>query len=804
MAGTKGLEMERRYAYGVVLLILVVTIGSVSALATTRYWDVSSGNWNVSGNWDPSGIPDSDDETKVRRANSTCTVPNGYSATCYRLYVYSSDTTGATCTFNIAAGASLATNNYFFKTGFDDRDGVTNQAGDVDLGTSGDLLVGDGSSSYDSGTNGYYYHTGGTTTADDCFIGYRGGNGWLYQSGGLAQFDDLHMAYNGGDSDGVYELSGGTLEIGDDAFIGETSNANGTFKMTGGKLDIDGTLYVGHNGIGVVELAGGDADLGVVTVNDHLTVGKGCDYDAVGNMSFASASELSVDIEGSSAGEHTLLEVDGNVTITSGATLESVYLGDYTPQSGTEITIIKVTGGHSISGTFTNHPTGWTTVLKNSNTELAARRTQDTPIPAFPGAEGEGKWATGGRGGDVYHVTNTNDSGAGSLRYGVENATGPRTIVFDTGGTIHLTSGDIVIRSGDMTIAGETAPGDGICISGYCLHVYSDNIIIRHMRLRPGDIEGPDFFTDALNIHKAEDVIVDHCSTSWGIDEVLSVFGDCDDVTVQWCIISEGLHCTGYHEYGPDVCHSAGSLVRCYDQDCHVTFHHNIYAHNDERNPRLGSYDNVTLWCDFRNNLIYNWGSNEAGSGCVQGSSQGERCNLNYVGNYIVKGPDTEGNTAFRGYDSSYMDIYQSGNKIDLDRDTNKDGSNTGWSMFSGDYDDKASPFSMEAVTTQSADDAADDVRDYAGATVPSRDAVDARVIADIWDDDGDIIDSQDDVGGWPSYSAGTAPTDTDGDGMPDSWENSYGTNPNVADNNGDLDSDGYTNLEEYLHSLCD
>jgi len=492
------------------------------------------------------------------------------------------------------------------------------------------------------------------------------------------------------------------------------------------------------------------------------------------------------------------------VTITSGATCE-IYVGDYPAQSGTEITIIKVTAGHSISGTFTNVTSGWETVLRESNTELRARCTQSAPIPAFPGAEGEGKWATGGRGGDVYHVTNTNDSGAGSLRYGVDNANGPRTIVFDTGGTIHLTSGDIRIDSSNMTIAGETAPGGGICIIGYGLHFDEcSDIIMRHVRVRPGDIENGDFNEDAIYIEDCEDIIIDHCSASWGIDEVFSCTNCPTDCTVQWCIIAEGLHCTGYHDYGPDECHSAGTMSRARDSNCYITYHHNLWAHNMRRNPRVGSYNNVTLYCDFRYNLIYNYGTDQAGSGCVQSTSEGERCNLNYVGNYIVKGPSSDGNYAFKGWDSAYMDIYQSGNKIDTDRDTNKDGSNTGWSMFTGDYDDKASEFDMEDVSSDTADNAADEILSSAGATVPSRDSVDARIVADVWDDDGDIIDSQDDVGGYPSIATGTAPTDTDGDGMPDSWENTYGTNPNVADNNGDLDSDGYTNLEEYLHDLCD
>ncbi len=787
----------------IIAVALILAIASSSALATVKTWDTTTGNWNSSGNWSPSGIPDVDDEVKIRETNGHCTIPNGYTASCYRIYVYDN----STATLTIASGGTLVTDDNFFKTGFDNgQDGKTYQTGDVDLGT-GDLIVGDGSSSYDTNTEGKYYQYGGTITAQDCYLAYRTGDGWIFHEGGLADYSgNMRVGYDHSVGRGRYELSGGTLDVAGWVNLGETSSCTGIFIMSGGSLGINGTLYVGGSGYGTMTVSGGDVDVAAVSVTDILDVDKGADWDAVGNMTIGASSTLQVDVEGTAAADHTGLDIDGNVTITAGATLE-MYVGAYAPASGTEITIIKVEAGHSITGTFTNVTTGWTTVLKESNTELAVRCTQEPPPPAaFPGAEGEGKWATGGRGGDVYHVTNLNDDGAGSLRYGISSATGARTIVFDTGGTIRLTSGDIQLYYDDnITIAGQTAPGDGICIIGYGLHIrFSDDVIVRYLRIRPGDIAEGGFADDCINIEGSEDVIIDHCSTSWGIDECLSVFGAVDDVTVQWCIISEGLHCTGYHEYGPATCHSAGSLIRAKYQSGNVTFHHNYYAHQEYRSPRPGSYSGNTLGFDFRNNLIYNWGTNYAGSGCVQSTADGERVNMNYVGNYIVKGPESGGNYAFKGFDSNYMDIYQASNKIDNDRDSNKDGSNTGWSMFDGDYDDKVSAFTFEDVTTQSADDAATDILSGVGATVPSRDSVDARVLADCWDDDGSIIDSQDDVGGYPAYATGSAPTDTDQDGMPDSWETSYGTNPNVADNNGDLDSDGYTNLEEYLNSLCD
>ena len=236
-------------------------------------------------------------------------------------------------------------------------------------------------------------------------------------------------------------------------------------------------------------------------------------------------------------------------------------------------------------------------------------------IPAFPGAEGYGAVSTGGRGGDVYHVTNLNDSGPGSFRNGVTTAgtiTG-RTIVFDVSGTITCQSELLFERKKKITVAGQTAPAGGITFAGQQSRVkYCDNMIIRYVRFRAGDTD-PDT-EDALWLYGASDTIIDHCSASWSLDEVLSSTGHIDTskpqpnnprITVQNCFIAEALNPDG---------HSYGSLLRP-EVDYYLSFHHNLYESNWSRNPRPGSNDGATLHFDFRNNVIYNWGD-QAGYGC--------------------------------------------------------------------------------------------------------------------------------------------------------------------------------------------
>ena len=314
-------------------------------------------------------------------------------------------------------------------------------------------------------------------------------------------------------------------------------------------------------------------------------------------------------------------------------------------------------------------------------------------IPAFPGAEGAGANATGGRGGDVYHVTNLNDAGAGSLRNGILTARGPRTIVFDVSGTIMLASA-LRIDKPDMTIAGQTAPGEGITIGGWTVvATQTRNVIIRYLRVRAGDVNCPAMQGDAVWIDRSTDIIVDHISTSWSVDETLSV-SDSERVTVQWSLITESLN-TACHEKGD---HGYGSLLR--GGAGTLTFHHNLYAHHRSRNPRLG--DDVGL--DFVNNVIYDAGGEVGYSGeAVEGKPR-----LNYVNNYVVAGPSTTASRRARAFlgGSTNTLIWQAGNLIDGNLNKVRDGTNTGWAMFAGEYTRQASRFDFPGVRTDSADEA--------------------------------------------------------------------------------------------------
>jgi hypothetical protein len=435
-------------------------------------------------------------------------------------------------------------------------------------------------------------------------------------------------------------------------------------------------------------------------------------------------------------------------------------------------------------------------------------------VVAFPGAEGEGRYVTGGRGGDVYHVTTLSDSGPGSLRHGLDTAfNGPRTIVFDIGGTIALESG-LGVRNGNITIAGETAPGMGIAITQHGLGIGGGNVILRHIRVRPGDARKGSasengFNGDAISIN-ASRVIVDHCSASWGIDENLSAAGrGFKEVTVQYCTISEALDQTGlYHgewdaNYNPGGSerHSMGSLIKPQSGNAVATFHHNLWSGNGNRNPAVGTYDSdQTLKIDLVNNVIYNNRSNGYSSGASR------RVEMNYVGNYIIAGPATRSSSMLRAFDANAnnnVQIYQLWNKVDADRDGVLDGVDYGWQVITGEYTQKNTPFNLAPVTTQFADEAYRRVVEQAGAFPWKRDSVDERLFDELNRQTGMIIDSQDEVGGYPVLPVIRRPADwdTDQDGMPDYWEKrSPGMDWRLADHNGDLDQDGYTNLEEYLH----
>jgi hypothetical protein len=429
-------------------------------------------------------------------------------------------------------------------------------------------------------------------------------------------------------------------------------------------------------------------------------------------------------------------------------------------------------------------------------------------LPAFPGAQGFGAAASGGRGGEVFHVTSlantnvgtyegANGFNRGTLRWCLlsEASSAPRTIVFDVGGAVPLTS-QITIENSNMTIAGQTAPGQGLSTQGRpWLFESGSNLVVRYVRNRLGRNGGQ----DSMGVEGGTNIIFDHVTSSWSNDEALSVAKDGNFVTVQYSMIYEGLNHSG---------HGYGSLIRP-EIDSKVSYHHNLYANNESRNPRPGTYNNRTLDFDYRNNVIYNWGDRAGYTGGSEGTTP-EPVNMNFVGNYTIAGPSTHNNwnSAFVVSSNGSLTAYQSGNLVDADLDATRDGVDTGWNMFeveAGSLTQRATEhlLAVHPVTTHTAQQAYDNVLDHAGSFWWNRDTSDARVANQVRTQTGAIIDHESNVGGFPTLPAETraANWDTDHDGMPDAWETERGLNPNLAtDRNSDYDTDGYTNLEEYLN----
>lgn len=450
---------------------------------------------------------------------------------------------------------------------------------------------------------------------------------------------------------------------------------------------------------------------------------------------------------------------------------------------------------------------------------LGAIAQENVQTAAFPGAEGYGKYTVGGRGGKVYVVTTLEDYDKGetpiegSLRRAVEKK-GPRTIVFAVAGNIMLKR-KLDITKDSITIAGQTAPAPGICVGGHQVRIKANNVIIRYMRFRLGDINEEE--SDALSSNAStekgtfNDIIIDHCSISWSTDECASFYGN-ERITFQWNIVSESLrnsiHGKGEHGYG-GIWGGKGA-----------SYHHNLLAHHDSRNPRFdhpGVTDIVGV-VDFRNNVIYNWGNN---------SAYGGQCRtINIVNNYYKPGPATAKskrnrifapeasiNTTHYGYGQYYVN----GNFVLGDKTASKNNWAGGVQQIKKDVDPLVfsydtirmrEPFAYAQLPYTDAETAYNQVLQYVGASL-YRDAVDTRIIEETrkgkatYGEKG-IIDSQEQVGGFPNLTqTGITPTDSDSDGMPDEWETANNLNPNdKKDAVLYTLSQEYTNLEIYINSL--
>lgn len=489
---------------------------------------------------------------------------------------------------------------------------------------------------------------------------------------------------------------------------------------------------------------------------------------------------------------------------------------------------------------------------KSSGTEKAVVKVvqgstllQDYPTPdrskiaAFPGAEGAGKYVTGGAGGSVYVVTSLADDGSeGTLRWAV-NKKGKRTIVFAVAGIIDLKT-DLKISNGDVTIAGQTAPGDGICLKRGSVVVSSDNVIVRFLRFRLGDeMRSTDSNdqkdADAIWGRNLKNVMIDHCSMSWSTDECASFYGN-THFTMQWCILAESLYASKHPKGNHGYAGIWGGAP--------ATFHHNLLAHHTSRTPRLcgsrytGKPEEEKV--DLRNNVFYNWGP-------TNGGYAGEGGYYNFVNNYYKPGKSTNTkkniiNRIFspNGDDGSEANakgvwghFYLNGNVFDSNpsevdskyQDLITSVNNDNWVGLQPKPSDEVplpaggemslrlssevsfDSFDVKAYT-QSAKEAYSSVLKYAGASL-KRDAVDVRVVSEVENGTpsskggkNGIIDSQTQVGGWPTYT-GTALSDADKDGMPDEWETQKGLNPNDASDAVKYNlSPDYTNLEVYINGL--
>jgi len=447
-------------------------------------------------------------------------------------------------------------------------------------------------------------------------------------------------------------------------------------------------------------------------------------------------------------------------------------------------------------------------------------QTREAFLPAFPGAEGHGAKTIGGRGGQVIAVTNLHDAGPGSLRAAVETA-GPRTIIFRVSGTIDLQSA-LRIRHPFVTIAGQTAPGDGITLKRHPLLIEADEVIVRYLRVRLGDESGRS--DDAISARYVKNLILDHLSASWSIDETLSVY-HCEDVTVQWCLVSESLY-QSHHSKGGS--HGFGGIWG----SNRSSYHHNLLAHHSSRNPRFASGCGFT---DFRYNVVYNWGFQSAYGGEQQqvGNPKFNFSTVNFVANTYQPGPATRaGPTAHRLVEPSsrrkaddYGRWYVADNVLLGHAGVTADN----WAGGVQPQDGAAflatvkldAPWPSAPLTPQTAAEAYAAVLAHAGASRPRRDSVDLRIVAEVRAGRATfegpayransklpasapktgIVDTPAQVGGWPELKSTAAPVDSDDDGMPDEWETKHQLNPeNPADSAIDSDRDGYTNLEEYLN----
>jgi len=435
-------------------------------------------------------------------------------------------------------------------------------------------------------------------------------------------------------------------------------------------------------------------------------------------------------------------------------------------------------------------------------------------LPAFPSAEGYGTQTTGGRGGTICEVTTLNDTGIGSLRDCVEVQAGARTVVFRVGGTIAL-SRDIVINAAHsyLTIAGQTAVGGGIQLKnwGFVIQDGGHDVVIRYLRIRPGSnacIAQGGGSCDSVNAvtmlgrtieKRVYNIVLDHISAQWGVDQNMNVWNSVSDVTIQNSIIAEGAttgHSKGSHSMGFLV---GGDIVIDTTHPRTLSIHHSLFAHNEDRNPRV---DDPTIF-DFRNNVIYysNIATNLKLEYAVSSYPTIFNTVKSNVINNVYKKSPTSGNRFILELDDQSR-VYLSGNFTPAyPAGIANDFTMSNINGRLKNINKLASPLATPPITTDATANVLTKVLANVGARLPTRDSIDTRIMNDVVNGTGTVGQDQN---RWPTLANGTAPTDTDHDGMPDAWETAQGLNPNDAiDRNGDKNNNGYTNVEDYLNSLA-
>jgi autotransporter-associated beta strand protein len=638
-------------------------------------------------------------------------------------------------------------------------------------------------------------------------------------TGTIYMEEGTSIRYNTGGS-GMY-LKAPVTVLGDVTMIMESGNGGGSTMTLAGPVSGSASITVLNNGKGVPNqgtllLTGDNQGFSGVwdltrysekypSVKGYRSCIDGNSENAFGRGSIQAGLENRVIFSDAAAGGDSLevtLSESAKILLNTGVVIDKFKLNDSWFKKGT----------YSAS----THPE----FFEGAGTLYVATEPEASGpeiLPAFPGAEGHGKWVTGGRGGKVIYVTTLEDhTNPGSLRYAI-NQSGARIILFKVSGTIQLKS-KLKISRGDVTLAGQTAPGDGITLRDYPVEVDADNVIIRFLRFRMGDVAKQE--ADALGGRYHEKILIDHCSMSWSTDECVSFYHN-ENFTLQWSIISESLrnsvHGKGAHGYGGIWGGEKAS------------FHHNLLAHHDSRNPRLGETKGsafaLTDLVDLRNNVIYNW----RGNSCYGG----EAMNANIVNCYYKPGPATTKEERIIAIDkltesgypisNTWGTFYIDGNVMTgSERATNDNWTYGVYNQYHDKYTVSAAekeamrlsePLNTGDITTHSAEEAYERILDFCGASLV-RDAVDARILHDVetgtatFMEGGNgstkgIVDTQEAVGGWPELHSEEPPADTDNDGMPDVWENANGLDPeNETDAQLKTVDGHYPNIEVYLNSL--